>query len=632
MANQWAFIVGINQYPVLQPLMYAQADAVAVRNFFVDELGLSVAHCLLLTDMSTAVEPHAQRPTRDALKTQLHQLCQTRVQPGDLLWVFFSGYGLTAGGQDYWMPVDGDPERLSETGVPLAWVLKTLKEAPTDNIVVALDISRSQGAIGHQNIGQQTAELARDFAIPTFLASQPEQYSHETMAVRHGLFTQALLEGLRYHGCVTVGQLADYLSDRLPELSQHHWRPAQNPVTMVPPGQKFMLLVPAAAVATLPMTERASSVTPAVLDAVPSAPAAAAPPQALPDIETQSIGSVPGDLSPLATQVNASPASAATKPRQPRLKAGALWNWGLVGAAVVLLTGVWLRTQSGQELPLASSPTQSENSAPLPSEGTAGSTDPLQPTPDNLGAAQRPPLARAEAALAAGRYEEARDWLALVPAEDQTRAYQQLQQDLDGEAVAAAERNQALLDEARRMLQPTSASVFNDAIEAARQVPAGDPYYEQAQVNIERWSWVILDMAVGRASVGNIDGAIAAAQLVPNDLTTVHEQAQRYILSWQQQLANRQLVQQADAMIEPGQASTFQDGLNLLWPITPDQPEYRVAQGRINQWSEDILVIARARAAQGRFADAIAAAQLVPIGTDSYEQAQVEITRWQGQL
>ncbi|MDA0268321.1 MAG: peptidase C14, partial [Cyanobacteria bacterium] len=189
-----------------------------------------------------------------------------------------------------------------------------------------------------------------------------------------------------------------------------------------------------------------------------------------------------------------------------------------------------------------------------------------------------------------------------------------------------------LLDEARRMLQPSSASVFNDAIEVARQVPEGDPYYEQAQANIDRWGWVILDMAVGRAIVGNIDGAIAAAQLVPPDRPAVYDQAQRYVLRWQQQLANRQLIQQADALIEPGQASTFQDALNLLRSITPDQPEYRVAQGRINQWSEDILVIARARAAQGRVADAIAAAQLVPTGTNSYEQAQTEIVRWQGLL
>ena len=40
MANQWALLIGINQYKALQPLMYAQSDAVELRNFFVDELGL----------------------------------------------------------------------------------------------------------------------------------------------------------------------------------------------------------------------------------------------------------------------------------------------------------------------------------------------------------------------------------------------------------------------------------------------------------------------------------------------------------------------------------------------------------------------------------------------------------------
>ncbi|NJN21345.1 MAG: hypothetical protein HC812_09360 [Leptolyngbya sp. RL_3_1] len=342
-------------------------------------------------------------------------------------------------------------------------------------------------------------------------------------------------------------------------------------------------------------------------------------------------------MSPVSSPSSAQASSPSPRSFPFKFKAGAAWNWGLGAAAVAILAGVWIRSQGGLQLsaPFVSSPTVTEGTESPSSTGetatTPGSDNPLQPTPENLGAAQLPPLERAQVALAAGRYGEARDWLDLVPAEAQTRAYQQLQQDLQGEAAAATERNQALLDEARRMLQPTSASVFNDAIEVARQVPEGDPYYEQAQLKIERWGWVILDMAIGRANVGNIEGAIAAAQLVPADRPAVYDPAQQYILRWQQQLANRQLIQQADALIEPGQASTFQNALNLLRPLTPDQPEYRVAQGRINQWSEDILVIARARAAQGRFADAIAAAQLVPTGTDSYAQAQAEIARWQSQ-
>ncbi|MEM9767187.1 MAG: caspase family protein, partial [Cyanobacteria bacterium P01_D01_bin.71] len=225
MANQWALLIGINQYKALQPLMYAQPDAVGLRNFWVDELGVAVNHCTLLTDVSAAIEPHAYVPLRQEIEHQLQTLCRDRVQPGDLLWVFFSGCGLAEGGQDYWMSLDSEPTNLPETAIAITTVFDILSTAKTDQIVLAIDMNRSQAAVGHRDIGAQTLTLAKDYGITTFLSCQPTEFSHETMYVRHGLFTKALLEGMRYHGCVTALQLSDYLRDRVPELCKHHCRP-----------------------------------------------------------------------------------------------------------------------------------------------------------------------------------------------------------------------------------------------------------------------------------------------------------------------------------------------------------------------------------------------------------------------
>ncbi|NER83397.1 MAG: hypothetical protein F6K42_28360 [Leptolyngbya sp. SIO1D8] len=259
MANQWALLIGVNQYTALQPLMYAQADAVALRNFFVDELGIPIEQCVLLTDMSSTMEPYAHSPVRKEIESKLQVFCREKVQPEDSLLVFFSGYGLASGGQDYWMPIDASPTKLAETAISVSAVFDILKTAKTDQILLVLDVNRSQGAIGHQSIGQQTLTLADDFGIATLMSCQPDQYAHETMAVRHGLFTKALLEGLRYHGCVTVSQLAAYLNDRVPELSQHHWRPVQNPAMVVPLARKFMMVVPSGSIAQLPITENVAA-------------------------------------------------------------------------------------------------------------------------------------------------------------------------------------------------------------------------------------------------------------------------------------------------------------------------------------------------------------------------------------
>ena len=185
----------------------------------------------------------------------LQTLCREQVQPGDLLWVFFSGYGLAEAGQDYWMTLDAEPPHLSETAIAVSSIYQLLSQAKTDQIVVAMDMNRSQGALGHHNIGAQTLTLAKDYGIPTFLSCQPDQFAYETMSVRHGLFTKALLEGLRYHGCVTASQLGAYLGSRVPELCQHYCRPAQNPVMVVPPTQKFMLVLPATGLDNLSPTE-----------------------------------------------------------------------------------------------------------------------------------------------------------------------------------------------------------------------------------------------------------------------------------------------------------------------------------------------------------------------------------------
>ncbi|MEO1299637.1 MAG: peptidase C14, partial [Cyanobacteria bacterium J06636_16] len=228
-------------------------------------------------------------------------------------------------------------------------------------------------------------------------------------------------------------------------------------------------------------------------------------------------------------------------------------------------------------------------------------------------------------------YGEARAWLAIVPPELQNENYETLRQQANSEEANAVVRNRQILSDARQIIQSTSASQLNDAIEQARQVPSDDPYYEEAQADIARWSQMILDIAEGRESSGDTRGALSAAQLVPEDQPAVYRLAQQRIATWQQQITNQQLIQQTQNSLQPGQASSYQDAITALKQITPDQSGYAVAQERISEWSEAILAIARDRAIQGDLPGAIAAAQLVPSGTEAFAQAEAEIQRWQTQ-
>lgn len=668
MASHWPVIVGINQYQSLQPLMYAQFDALELRDFLVNEVGLPAEYCSLMTDISSVVYQGAAAPTREVLLQRLAQSCD-RAGPEDTLWFFFSGYGVQWQGQDYLLPIDADPNRIEQTGIPVETILTRLHQGNHRQSVVMLDMNRPQSALSSAThgspLGTQTLALAQALAIPLVLSCQPDQFSQETLAVRHGLFTEALIEAMRFHGCLTLAQLVDYLRVRVPELCQHHWRPPQNPVAVMPPGQQYLMLVPPSLVGQMPV-------------GVPAEPEFDIPEQPAPDLMVlpESLdsawpihpGPVPSDdlsecpptVQPIPAELPVQPPTDVTPPAwmdplnptaSPGSKVVPWRRWGLLAVGLVLLgllgrsLSRWLAPASPQpEASLEVSPEASPEASPettleAPPEAAAPPAEAVEVPPGEGGEPLFPgtavsgaeALERARNALAQRQFGEALGWLNQIPEPERPPDFQALVTQAETGYASISLSGNAALDEARRLIEPLSASLFNDAIEQARQVPVGDPAYDQAQADIQRWSQVILDLAEGRAASGDLSGAVSAARLVPEDQGEIWGQAQAQIQQWEQRQINRRLLQEAQSLLQPDQATSFEAAIALARQIPPDYPESPIAQERIDQWSRDILAIARARAADGQIPGAISAAGLVPPGTSAYDQAQEEIRGWQGQ-
>ncbi|HEY9736070.1 MAG TPA: caspase family protein [Trichocoleus sp.] len=643
MANHWAIIVGINQYQSLQPLMYAQFDAIELRDFLTLEVGLPINQCVLLTDVSPILQEAAAYPTRESLERVLQEMGQ-QVQPEDTLWFFFSGYGVSWEGQDFLLLIDADPNRIQETALPLEFVLKQLKTTPTENLVVVLDMGRSQSALPNQQLGVQGLELARSLGIPLVLSCQPEQFSQEALAVRHGLFTAGLLEGLRYHGRLVLYQLVEYLEERVPELCQLYARPVQNPAVAIPPERRFLLLLPPAAVNRLPLTEAAQAAAAGWAEQESPATPAVAPAGS----STYAAGS--SAVSPLDEDVTVpvprnavTPTSAASPSNPDEVDSVPAWQrWSLLAAGLLLL-GVLVRNSSiflgrppapnAAVVESASTPTDAA-SGDSAIEAEPASGQPGVPLfPANTGAgSDRSALERARTAVAEQKYGEALTWLNQVPVEQRSDEFLQLVDQAQAGYARSQQSNEEVLNSARAIIQPVSASLFSDAIKRARQIPVGDPAYEQAQQDINRWTQVIIDLADGRAAAGQFDEAVSAARLVPDDRPELYQTAQERIARWQQQKVNRDVLKQAQERLVPDNVETFENAIRLVRDIPVGYPERPIAEERIEQWSQDILVIARARAAEGRLQDAIAAAQRVPEGTSAYAQAQQEIQTWESQI
>lgn len=232
MVRQACIAIGVNRYQFLQPLSFATADAQSVQEFCAQGAGWPADQCLLMTDSSPTHQGRDTTPSRGNIQSLLNHWCWDLLQPGDFLYFFFSGYGAKTPSGEYLLPLDADPQHPEQTGLSLSQLYRQIT-APGLSALLVLDVNRSGGATS-QGFGCQTRELAQEFAIPTFLSCQPEEFSQEAAGLHHGIFTAALLEALRFNPDFSYKQLQEYLASRVPELSSHHWRPLQHPLAALP--------------------------------------------------------------------------------------------------------------------------------------------------------------------------------------------------------------------------------------------------------------------------------------------------------------------------------------------------------------------------------------------------------------
>jgi hypothetical protein len=601
MKHHVCITIGINQYQYLQPLNYAQKDAEAIYEFLVNTAGFPQEKSLLLTDHSPQVLGMSTTPNQENILDWVESLCNEQLSSEDVLWFFFSGYGFSQEGKDYLLPIDGNPAQLETTGIPIQTLYDYLKAAPTDKILVLLDINRSQGAQAGESVGTQTVELARQWEIPTILSCRREQLSRETSALRQGFFTAVLLEGLKAGECSTLDQLIHFLGERLPELTEQHLRPRQKPVFAVYPAtklQQVILPTQSRQVASVslsnPMKEmNMPTVEPYQNGTVPITEdplkITTSSYQEMGDSGTQTHESTEKN-EPLTEDFSSNSAPSVQQP-PPQLSANStedtmsdssflqrliLWSGA---TAMVLLLGVFL-TNKPIFLGEKTAKSSNTNSTVVTKEKpTSTSTQ-----PETTAAPKTPPT------------------------------------------------SEELMGQSKVLLKDTSASDFSKAIALAAQIPNGDPQFKQAQANIEQWSQTILDIAEGRAQSQNLQGAVDAVKLIPDANQKIYQQGQEKLKEWEPQLKivknNQAILSQAKALIKPGQASTYSDAIGKVQQIPADQPGYAEAQKLIDQWANEILVIAQSRAQKKQYSIAIEAAQLVPENSPTHAAAQKAIAEW----
>jgi uncharacterized caspase-like protein len=506
-----AIFIGINTYLELQALKCAQQDAVCLYQWWTQEALRDPELALLSTDSSPRHQEHATTPTMENLRFWFDQI-KTSIAADDRLWIFFSGYGESAGGKDYVLPVDATPgdetTRLpGENWIALEEIYPLLSALPTQDVLLILDTNRSQSVRADGGLGDQTQTLAQAYGIPTLLSCQVKQFSHESPAFGQGLFTLALLEGLRNYAGQPLQTLVNFLTIRLPELSEHNNRPAQVPWVMATTAQLAGMMVPGAPMENASLAPAGLGELPVSVGTAepladstletPVAPTAVAPVaidrplQPLPLSTDETPDSEALTLDTIEQGIPQSP-STPVKPSNPQpesldnpMDKARFWQQILALSALIALV-LGLSAVLRRNLP-----PQATQNLIEPAASPASATPMPSPMPT---AASPDPSPRLEVPVS--------------PPADSAR----------------------ILEDARAKIKPTSAEELRQAIDYAQQIPPGDPRRPETERQINRWSRDILQLANQRANQGKYKEAIALANLVPKGPS--YDEAQKSTAQW----------------------------------------------------------------------------------------------------
>ena len=221
--GQHALVVGVSNYPAPIPKLPAVAADVkgvarvlASRNGTFPSDGVTV-----LTD---------KMATREQVLVSL-KAALTGAKAEDTVFVYLAGHGSVEGGKYYYIAHDSEVGRLSETGVPLATIKRLFTATASRRVFLWLDFCHAGGITERGTAVEDVAAVRREIGVISgegkiiVAACTPSQSAYEDAGIGHGLFTHALLRGLKgeaksAQGEVTAMSLYDFIDREVKHPNQ----------------------------------------------------------------------------------------------------------------------------------------------------------------------------------------------------------------------------------------------------------------------------------------------------------------------------------------------------------------------------------------------------------------------------
>ena len=230
--NLWILSIGVNRYdsPLLNNLNYAVNDAREIINLFKAQEGMvyGKVNSMLIADGTEYT------PTKVKIQDGFDFLKSAGAN--DVLLLFIAGHGMNdQHGTFYFLP--SDASFTNDGAIRSAYAISQSEIQAVLNVpgrkIVFIDACHSAGAgsgITQQVDNDRLSRSLQSEGTLIFTSSKGTQFSHEMDSFRHGVFTYAILQGLRgeanlTNNNVTIFSLIEYVTARVKELTNNAQEP-----------------------------------------------------------------------------------------------------------------------------------------------------------------------------------------------------------------------------------------------------------------------------------------------------------------------------------------------------------------------------------------------------------------------
>lgn len=222
-ARQRALVVGVSGYPAPITILPAVAsDVRAMAKLLASKNGV-----FLSTGVTVLTEKQA---TRDSVLKAL-RAAFTGAKADDTIFVYMAGHGGVEGDGYYFAPYDAVGGHLAESGVSLAEIKRLFDRTASRRVFLWLDFCHSGGILARGGTADDVSVIRRSIGVVSghgkiiVAACTPTQSAYEDSKLGHGLFTHALLRGLKgeaksAQGEVTASSLYDFIDHQVKHPKQ----------------------------------------------------------------------------------------------------------------------------------------------------------------------------------------------------------------------------------------------------------------------------------------------------------------------------------------------------------------------------------------------------------------------------